>query len=450
MLNAFLTFVNEHIPTLPGSRTLLAVSGGIDSMVMAELFFRTKLPFAIAHCNFGLRGLESDADEQFVREWALKRGVEVFAKNLPAKAKAHGAGISIQMAARELRYQWFEDLRGCQSFDFIATAHHINDSIETVVLNLTRGTGIAGLTGISISQKAIIRPLLFASKEQILDFAQAEQLSWREDSSNPSDHYRRNLIRHHVTPVLRKINPSLEATFSQSFERLRSANALLTAHLNSWQAQVLRHEPNRTYIDIEAICKAEEPVYQLHYILDAYSYSYAQTKQIVAALDSESGKIFYSLSHQLVKDRRELIISQRDATPLLEPVLIEENTITVLLPGSDQLSIKVLPSTEINTLERNPSVAYFDKNMISYPLTIRPWQQGDWFYPFGMKGKKKKVSDLLIDHKIPLSEKSSQLVLVDQESRILWVLGIRSDERFRIKKNSESILCIKITNTNLA
>jgi tRNA(Ile)-lysidine synthase len=449
MLNAFLTFVNEHSPDLSRKRTLLAVSGGVDSVVMAELFFRAQFPFAIAHCNFRLRGNESDADEQFVRQWASEREVEVFVRNLPAKEKADISGISIQMAARDLRYQWFQELRETRSFNFIATAHHINDAIETLLLNLTRGTGMAGLTGISIAHKTVIRPLLFASKEQILEFARAEHIAWREDSSNPSNYYRRNLIRHHVTPILQKINPSLEVTFSQTFERIRSANALLASYLNTWQHQIIRHESNRSYIDIETIRQAQEPVYQLNSILDSYNYSYAQTKQIVAALNAESGKVFYSPSHQLVKDRTVLIISPRDSTHLPEHIFVEELTSEVQLPGSAQLNIEILPTTKAISFERNLTVAYFDKGKITYPLTIRPWQQGDWFCPFGMKGKRKKVSDLLIDHKVPLPEKSSQLVLLDHKGQIVWVLGVRSDERFRIEKNSETVLCMKISHNNL-
>lgn len=445
MLNAFLTFVNEHIPDLSGSQTLLAVSSGVDSMVLAELFYQAQFPFAIAHCNFGLRGEESDGDEQFIREWATEHQVEIHVRHLPALEKSEKEGISVQMAARDLRYHWFEELRNHLAFDYVATAHHINDAIETFLLNFTRGTGISGLSGIAITHQQLIRPLLFASRAEIEEFARVRQLRWREDSSNQSTYYRRNLLRQQVIPILQQINPSLEITSQRTFERLRAANTLLYAYLDTWQREVIRQEGDTIYLSIKIIQQAKEPAFQLHHILDAYKFSYAQSRQIVAALAAESGKVFYSPSHQLTKDRAELILTAVSNTTQAAHILVEKHTREIELPGSYFLTLERLNSYQTIAFLRNPKVAYIDDSRVTYPLTIRPWQQGDWFCPYGMKGKKKKVSDLLIDQKMPVSEKDNQLVLTDHSGQILWVVGIRSDERFGVQPASASIVRLEIS-----
>lgn len=414
-------------------------------MVMAALFQRTGLSFSVSHCNFGLRGVESDGDELFVRHWAESHGIQVYFRQFDTQGTADREGISIQMAARNLRYKWFRELLQNQGFDYLATAHHANDALETTLLNLSRGTGLAGLPGIIPVQGNLIRPLLFATKAQILQFADEEHLEWREDSSNLTDHYQRNLLRHQVIPVLQQLNPSLETTFLTTSQRLQSANVLLKEYLSQWKSQIVRTEDSTLYIQIAAIQNAKEPVFQLHFILDAFGYSYAQTQQIVAALDQISGKIFTSGTHQLIKDRTDLILTPFDLPTFGKAVQVFENTEEVKIPAIIALKIRRLPFTNGFYFSPDRSETWFDEAKIQYPLTVRPWQEGDWFCPFGMNGKRKKVSDLLIDHKVALNQKKNTLVMLDKEQRILWVVGIRADDRFRIDQTTSKIMHVSIS-----
>ena len=413
-------------------------------MVMAELFRRAGFPFAVAHCNFGLRSQESDQDQEFVREWASKHQIEVFVKRFETQQHADQERISIQMAARDLRYAWFNELLKSQSFDYLATAHHSGDLLETTLLNLVRGTGLPGLPGIVPVQGQLIRPLLFATKQQIMDFAKKEQILWREDSSNESDYYRRNLLRHRVVPVLQQINPSLESTFQHTAERLRAANTLLRAYLDDWAKTAVQRAGNYTFISIAAIEQAHEPTLQLHALLEPFGYSYAQSRQIVTTLTHTSGKIFYSSSFQLLKDRSKLIVQPLATQVVPEPLQITMADTEIKVAGLYTLTIRrELPFSEfMPTSDQN--ISYFDQESVVFPLTVRPWQQGDWFCPFGMRGKRKKVSDLLIDEKVPLTQKNICMVLTDASERVLWVIGIRADDRFRVQENTRKILRLSI------
>jgi tRNA(Ile)-lysidine synthase len=436
MLDSFLTFVNDHRLALGKAPTLLAVSGGVDSMVLADLFRRTDFPYALAHCNFGLRGKESDADEHFVRQWAQDAGVPCHVRSFTTLHEANSRHISIQMAARDLRYAWFDELLTEYGYAYLALAHHADDSIETVLLNLTRGTGLAGLLGIAPVRPPVIRPLLYTSKQDIMDYARHQTIAWREDSSNATDHYRRNILRHRVMPVLRELNPSLQSTFRHTSERLRAARALLDSYLDNWQAQAVRQDGDVCYIAIAALRHAREPVYQLHSVLDSFGYSYAQTQDIVAALDAASGKQFHSSTHSLVKDRSELIVRPKNNAPAAQPILIAEATALIPLVEHGTLAFTRHAYSQAFAPSPDKNIAYFDEALVRFPLTIRPWKQGDWFCPFGMNGKRKKVSDLLVESKVPVSHKRDCLVLHDADQAILWVVGLRSDDRFRIRSHT--------------
>lgn len=447
MLDSFLTFVNEHRLALREAPTLLAVSGGVDSMVMAELFRRADFPFAIAHCNFGLRGQESDADEHFVRQWAEDVGVPCHIRFFDTQQTADSQRISIQMAARDLRYAWFDELLHEFGYTYLALAHHADDSIETVLLNLVRGTGLPGLLGIAPVRAAVIRPLLYTSKKEILDFARCQNIAWREDRSNATDHYRRNVLRHQVLPVLQALNPSLEGTFRHTTERLRAANSLLDTFLADWKTRAVRHVGDTQYVSIDMLSQAPEPVYQLHSVLEPFGYSYAQTQNIVAALDGLSGKQFHSTTHTVIKDRSELIISLINNSLSQEPISIYENTDQIILPGRGTLAVTrhaYLPDFKPAS---DPYMAYFDAALLRFPLTVRPWKQGDWFCPFGMNGKRKKVSDLLVEKKVPMSQKPHCMVLLNDDETIMWVIGMRADDRFRLRASAAHFVQIRYVPT---
>jgi tRNA(Ile)-lysidine synthase len=445
MIRAFLTFINEYLPDLPSRKTLLAVSGGVDSMVMAELFLEAGLPFVIAHCNFGLRQEESDQDENFVRQWAESHGAKAFFRRFDTVAKATQKGISIQMAARDLRYAWFDELLQNHSLDYIATAHHGNDALETTLLNLVRGTGLAGLPGIVPRQGNLVRPLLFATKQEIVAHARHHQIAWHEDSSNQSHYYRRNLLRHQVVPVLQQINPSLESTFRLTAERLNAANSLLKGYLTKWKEQTLRQEGNAWYIPVSAIQDAREPALMLHFLLDPFGYNYAQTKQIVASLSETSGKLFYSQAYQLLKDRNDLIIEPMAREAPATFLQVSEMVPTIKLPDQTTLTLNRIQNNPDFTPLPDPAVAYFDESKVCFPLTIRPWQKGDWLCPFGMSGKRKKISDLLVDMKVPLTRKKECLVMLDGNQNVIWVIGIRADDRFRVQADTHRILFLRKT-----
>lgn len=442
MLDSFLTFINQHTPDLKQQPTLLAVSGGIDSVVMADLFHNLGLPAGIAHCNFGLRGEESDGDEAFVRALAARYNFPFFVTHPDVKTFAKNASVSTQMAARDLRYEWFEKIRQENGYQWIATAHHANDSLETLLLNLARGTGLAGLTGIAPVNGRLIRPLLFSNRADVGRHAAEHGILWREDRTNETDDYYRNKIRHHVIPVLSELNPSLETTFNVSSERLRAANALLEEHLQEWKMQIVSREAGNVRIPIAAILAKSEPAYRLWFILRDFGFQYGQARSVVASLDRTSGKQFFSLTHVLLLDRDSLVLKASSENSEQEELAIEQPDATLDWQGA-RLTLRILPvGSPVHFDNRTVAV---DLDLLTFPLTLRKWRQGDIFQPFGMNGKRKKVSDLLIDNKIDRFEKDKIAILANGNGEIIWVAGVRADERFRITPATARSLVISLS-----
>lgn len=442
MLESFLTFINQQKLDLTGKTTLLTVSGGADSIVLAHLFYRAGFTAAIAHCNFGLRDAESDGDELFVKQLAEQYGFPFFTTRFNTKEFAHKKGISTQMAARDLRYQWFEDVRTSQNLDFIATAHHANDALETVMLNLTRGTGLAGLHGISFLNGHLMRPLLFASKEQIVQYIAENQLSYREDSSNFSNDYKRNMIRHEVVPVLKKMNPSLEKTFKITAQRVGAAEILLNRFLKDWQKESTKTISGDLYISIPAILKSPEPTYGLWFILQDYGFGYVQAQEIFSASDGISGKVFNSISHEVLKDRDSFVVSRREDFVNDELVIDKPEGIF----RTDKLVFEInkfLKTTEF-VIENKPNSVCLDADKLIFPITIRNWIKGDIFCPLGMKGKNKKVSDLFIDAKLNINEKKRIKILCNGNGDVMWIIGLRTDERYKIRDSTREIVEIHV------
>lgn len=421
-------------------KTLLAVSGGIDSGVMCDLFREVKFPFAIAHCNFQLRGKESDADEKFVLDLAKKYSVEFFVKKFDTKKYAEEKNISIQLAARELRYTWFEELRIEKEFNLLATAHHLNDNIETILFNLTKGTGIKGLRGIPFRNGNIIRPLLFASREEIESYQQENKLEFREDSSNADDKYTRNKIRNQIIPLLKEINPSLENTFAEKIELFTQLETMYEKQMKKSAVQFFLPRVNDIYIPILKLKKTQNASSVLYEYLKNFDFNAEQIEDILAAVDADAGKQFLSSSARIIKDRRFFILTKlTDKDSSIQFINEEEKEIKLkerMLVLTSTLAI----DTKI-TADKNS--AFLDKTKLEFPLILRPWKAGDYFYPFGMKLKKKKLKKFFTDEKIPMNEKENIYVL-ESNKKIVWVVGYRIDERFKITTGTKDVLQLRI------
>ncbi|MGF1638344.1 MAG: tRNA lysidine(34) synthetase TilS [Cyclobacteriaceae bacterium] len=437
MLNLFLDYVEKNKLFAPDDKILLAVSGGIDSMVMAHLFAQTDFHWAMAQCNFGLRGEASDGDELFIKEAASNYEVVFYSKRFDTVASA-GAGKSIQMAARELRYKWFGELLHEHGFQFIATAHHINDSLETFLLNVARGTGISGLHGILPKQGHIIRPMMFASREMVEKYAKDQKIQWREDSSNASTKYHRNLIRHKVVPVLKEINPSLEQTFVQTLERIRGAENILQHEIAMLKDVVWFAHENSLTIKTDKLMDCHDPVAVLWELLHPLGFHYREMSKILEAGLGISGKRFESASHQLWVERDCFRVEALSIEEAVTPELITE-TMQKKTVGNYVFTFEQLPVAEAH-MSSDPSEAFLDAEALIWPLIVRPWKQGDWFIPLGMQGKK-KLSDFMIDKKIPVNLKS-KILIVETGGKIAWLAGFRIDDRFKIKPTTKQVLKI--------
>jgi tRNA(Ile)-lysidine synthase len=389
-------------------------------MVLLHLFVNSGFNVTAAHMNFGLRGEESDGDEAFVKARCAHLGVFFLSKAVSTKNYATGKGISVQMAARELRYEWFAELMRSKEGSVVATAHHVNDSGETMLLNLIRGTGIDGLTGIPVQNKGIIRPLAFATRKQIEHYAAEHTITWREDESNLDDHYQRNFIRHQVMGLLKQINPSIEDTLSRNSSRLGGERELIERSLADLTKSYTPDKNNNVRIPKKALDGFIHKAGVLLRLIEPFGFNFSTAESIVGAMKGQPGKIFLSATHALVVDRDDLIIS---------------------FSQSPEVEVTIRETTDVS-FGNDPNVAHLDADMIRHPLVTRRWKEGDAFQPLGMKGKK-KVSDFLIDEKISLLEKQSVTVLVSGDD-IVWLVGLRIDDRFKITSATRRVLvCTK-------
>jgi tRNA(Ile)-lysidine synthase len=391
---------------------LVAVSGGVDSVVLVHLLHQAGFKFSIAHCNFGLRGEESEGDESFVHKLAEKYNVACFRKYFNTSYIAEQQKSSIQIVARNLRYEWFDTLLNTYHYQYLLTAHHQNDVLETVLYNLVKGTGIAGLHGIKAKNQKIIRPLLCATKEEVVNFAKKNNLAWREDSSNTSSKYSRNLIRNEVIPLLKHINPNLESTFQQTVEKMSAVEKIVEQEINRLKSSIQHIDNEVVYIDFAKLLAENETVFKLYELLKPYHFNYQQVQQIIESLGKEAGKVFLTDTHTLVKDRQHLVITPNEQLDLAHQkaeILIEQQTQFVDYQDY-KIKIANYAKTPDFAIRTETNIALLDKSKLEFPLVLRKWQDGDKFKPLGMKGLK-KVSDFLNDKKIPLNLKNNVLVL---------------------------------------
>ena len=435
MLQEFQQHIKAKFPFLLQGRCLLTISGGIDSVVLAHLCKASSVNFSLAHCNFNLRGEESDQDEVFVKNLAKQLQVEVFIQSFQTELYAKDHQLSTQLAARELRYRWFEELAEKHQFNYILTAHHANDSLETYLINTIRGTGLNGLTGIPQQNGKIMRPLLSFDREQIQQYAKEQQIEWREDSSNASDKYVRNKIRHHVIPQLAEENPNLLQSFQQTQQNLKDAANLLEDYTTILFSRLVEEINGKYFLNVQDVKQTPHTKAVLFQLLN--SFGFTEWNDVYNLLEAQTGKQVFSKTHRLIRDREVLILStikdQKD-----QPIKIEENQTNI---NWDHKQLSLENVNEMGAFSQN--IAYLPAQKIKFPLTLRKWQAGDRFQPFGMKGKK-KLSDFLKDEKLSPLEKENTWVLISDE-KIAWVVGYRTDNRFKIEPNTTTILKLTLT-----
>ncbi|KYG73036.1 tRNA lysidine(34) synthetase TilS [Roseivirga echinicomitans] len=435
MLNRFLSFIKKHALNSEGNKWLLAVSGGMDSMVLLNLCHQADFDVSVAHCNFNLRGEESDADAQFVKDTCSRLKIPYFEKHFDTKSYASAHGISTQMAARDLRYAWFNELLKEQNLDQLAVAHHAQDNLETVLLNLARGTSISGLRGMLPKSENIIRPLLGFERDEIENFAKQEGIEWREDSSNASDNYKRNYLRHQIIPAFTELNAGFYATFQNTLEKNLEVERVFQEKINALKPYIEEVVDGYRFSK-DQIIHSGIGAFQLSELLKPFGLNYEQSKELLVALGGISGKKFNTSSHQFLVDREYVFITAHQAKKF-EPLLIEEGQGQFSL-SQQTFEIKRLDGD--SEVDRNPSNAFLDFNKLTFPLEVRAWEEGDYFFPLGMKGKK-KLSDFMIDQKIPLNLKDQIRVLTSEEN-IVWVIGHRIDDRFKTNDQTKEVLSI--------
>ena len=445
---------------LPKDKLLLAVSGGVDSVVLCELCQQAGFDFIMAHCNFQLRGEESDRDEDFVKQLSVRYQKEVLVKRFDAKLYSIQNKVSTQVAARELRYSWFYELlenasqipsseselrtpaSRLQPPVFLLTAHHADDNIETVLMNFFKGTGIAGLRGILPKQGKIIRPLLNFRKDELLEFARENSLQWVEDSSNITDKYSRNYFRHQVIPLVQKIFPKAGANLLDNIKRYTDTELLYIQAIEHHKKKLLEYRGNEIHIPVLKL-RQSEPLHTIIYeIIKGFNFTSAQTHEVTGLLSSESGKYVQSSTHRIIRNRKWLIIAPA-ATEEADTILIEEGNTCI------QRADFRLEFSKSGTINYKPqtikSTAQLDLHQIRFPLILRKWKSGDYFYPLGMM-KKKKLSRFFIDQKLSKTEKENAWVL-ESDKRIIWVIGYRIDERFKVQNKTIEIL--QVTRQNV-
>ena len=437
MIHKFKDFIAKENLFEPNQKVLLAVSGGLDSVAMTYLFKEAGFNFGIAHCNFNLRGQDSIDDEIFVKKLSKKLEVAYFSKSFDTEKIASKNKQSIQIIARELRYTWFDKILKSTDYQCVATAHHLNDSIETVLYNFTKGSGIRGLHGILSKNGNIIRPLLFATRVEIENYAKAANIPYQTDASNASDKYSRNRIRHHVIPILQSINPSFEKTVSENIERLKETEAIFDTAIERIRKEVLTEKGGLVFINFKALPEKGKSTI-LFELLKNYGFNNDQCKQILFDDHAQSGSSFYSNSHRLVIDRSSYIIDKIEIKNSKE-YLVEKETQSINIKNKTLFFNQL--NSKPNTFSTDKNIAIFDLEKLKFPLLLRKWKAGDIFQPLGMNGKKQKLKDFFTHNKLSIPEKE-KIWILESDGKICWIVGYRIDERFKLTDQTQK--CYKI------
>ncbi len=444
VLTAFQQHIESKLPFLKDRKLLIAISGGVDSVVLTHLVYKSSFEIELAHCNFRLRGKDSDKDEQFVRELATELGVKIHVRHFDTESYAHENKLSTQMAARNLRYKWFEELLEQNELEYLLTAHHLDDSLETFLINFTRGTGLEGLMGIPTITDKTVRPLLVFSRAEIQEYANENNLQWRDDVSNAETKYTRNKVRHHIIPLLKELNPSLLGSFQQTTRHLLQSQQIIEDRILELKKQIVIPVEAGTYkMDVQKIKKLSDPKAYLYEILKTYGFT--EWNDVTNLLDAQSGKQIMSTTHRLIKDRESLLLyplpSILDTTNyLIDQGQKELKTRQFILRIKELESMSRERHAELVQTTKNNEILV-DGERLVFPLRIRQWQNGDYFYPFGMRGKK-KLSKFFKDEKYSLIDKETTWILCSGHE-IVWVIGKRMDDRFKVTENTKKIIQLK-------
>jgi len=442
----FESFVRTNRLLPANNPTLLAVSGGVDSVVMAHLFRTAGFSFGVAHCNFQLRGDESDGDELFVQQLADFWGVPFFVKRFETKTYAEQNGLSIQMAARELRYVWFREIAEEHGFERIATAHNLNDSVETALLNFVRGTGLSGLKGIAPLSGGIVRPLVFATRADIERYATAQNIAWRDDSSNASDDYARNFLRHRVVPLLEELNPNFLQTAARNLARLRETDENLHFLLKYFFRENSESQLSESYqlseglsIDKQKLAQLPAPRRALRELLKNYDFTEEQARQMAENLDHVGLELRSNAGWRLLNDREKILLAAPHSATLKAHKIHADDLMLTLPEGG---KIFLIHADVAPSFPDGREAVLVDAAKLRFPLLLRAWQPGDWFQPFGLNGHSQKLQDFFTNLKLSRLEKEKVQVLENSDGAIIWVLGYRPDERFKVTSETKKFLKI--------
>jgi len=443
MLQKFKKHLDTRFSFLKNKKVLIACSGGVDSVVLSFLLKKSGFKIGLAHCNFSLRGKESDGDETFVMDWADKLSIPVFTETFDTKEFASDHKVSTQMAARELRYHWFAEILKDFKYDYVATGHHADDDLETFFINLSRGSGLQGLTGIPAENETIIRPLLPFSRSEIVAFAEENRLQWREDSSNASTDYLRNKLRHDVIPEYKNATEGVLQNFQKTQKYLKDSQALIKDYMALVYNLAVTENFDGYTLHIEKLKELPHTDAVLYQLLNPFGFT--DWPAVSELLEAQSGKQVFSSTHRLLKDRNVLLLTKITSEKKpdtsnddKDEILIKKNTKKIEYP----VPMEFNPIDKIGYIDN--SVVYVDNNKLKYPLKLRKWRKGDAFQPFGMKGKK-KISKFFKDERLSLVAKE-KIWLLCSNSEIIWVLGYRADERFRVTSKTTDILKITLKN----
>ncbi|ESU24731.1 tilS protein [Flavobacterium enshiense DK69] len=433
MLSKFQNHISKNLSFLKGKKLLLAVSGGVDSMVLVHLLHQLQFDISVAHCNFNLRGDESNGDEGFVKSFCKKSGIGFFVINFETKEYADLHKLSIQVSARQLRYNWFNELLEKEGFDFLLTAHHLDDSIETFLINFTRGTGLDGLTGIPQQNDKIVRPLLIFTREEIENYAKENQIGWREDSSNASDKYLRNKLRHKVIPVLKELNPGFSGSFLQTLENLQQSESMVDDASRIVYRKVVEDIDNQKKINLSELMVL--PNYQAYLYQWLKPFGFTAWNDIYDLVEAQSGKQVFSEHYRLLKDRNTLILTEKKEIDKEVYAVYEE-------AENSKIPLKISVCDKGDITFGNKDCIFADKDTLKFPLEFRKWEEGDYFYPYGITGKK-KLSKYFKDEKFSLIEKENTWLLCS-ENQVVWVVGKRADRRFSVNEKTQTIIKIEL------